>query len=93
MISNDRPTNASDPAYQDVAVTPNDTEDSAHSLLIGKTPPRALWIGVGGDVKVHLVGSSAAVVYKNVPSGSILPVRAQYVWSTGTTATNIVAMY
>jgi hypothetical protein len=32
-------------------------------------------------------------VYKNVPSGSILPVRAKWVLLTGTTATNIVAMY
>lgn len=93
MNSNFIPSNNNDPAFQDADVTPNDTEDAAHSLLIGQTPPRALWIGVGGDVKVHLVNSASARVYKNVPSGSWLAVRAKWVWATGTTATNIVAAY
>lgn len=90
---NQVPTNNNDPAFQDVAVVPNDTEDAAHSLLIGLTPPRALWIGVGGDVKLRALNSAADATYKNVPSGSVLPVRAKWVLATGTTATNIVAMY
>jgi hypothetical protein len=53
MNSNFVPSNNNDPGFQDAVVSPNDTEDTAHSLLIGQTPPRALWIGVGGDVKLH----------------------------------------
>lgn len=53
---------------------------------------RALYVGTSGDVKVtHLDGSVA--VYPAVPAGMVLPVSCKLVWSTGTTASNIVNMY
>ena len=42
---------------------------------------------------LRLIGDTSAVVHKNVPSGSYLPVRATYIYATGTTATDIVALY
>lgn len=52
---------------------------------------RALFVGTGGNVNVRVAG--ATVLYKNVPSGAILPVQASMVVGTSTTATDIVALY
>lgn len=74
------------PAYAYAAVTASDTVD------IPGGPARALYVGTGGDVSVHPVGSSTAVVFKNVGGGTVLPVVAKRVASTATTATDIVAL-
>ena len=76
----------SSPAEHGAAVTPNDDADLT-------TTSRSLYIGTGGDVVVILKGDSAAVTFVSVPAGSVLPVRAQRVKATGTTATNIVALW
>jgi hypothetical protein len=66
-----------------VAVTKSD------STIIPTT--RGLYIGVTGDVAVrHTDG--ATVTYKAAPVG-ILSVQVDRVLSTGTTATDIVALY
>jgi hypothetical protein len=74
------------PAFNASAVTPNDGAD------LGATA-RALFIGVGGDVAAILKGDATSVVFKNVPQGTVLPVSAKRVLATGTTATNIVALW
>jgi hypothetical protein len=68
-----------------VAVTPNDSTD----LTVGKA---LIYVGVGGDVKLKLV-SGAELVFKNVPAGMFMPVLASRVFATGTTATDILALY
>lgn len=68
------------------AVTPVDTADLSIS------PCRALWIGVAGDVALIAEGDTDAVTLTAVEAG-LLPVRAKRVLSTGTTATDIVALY
>ena len=52
----------------------------------------AFYIGVGGDISLDCVTSGANIVFKNVASGQLLPVRANVVNQTGTTATYIVAL-
>lgn len=64
---------------------PNDATELA-------TVSKALYIGVTGDVSVILADDSVAILFKAVPAGSILPVRARIVKATATTATNIVAL-
>lgn len=54
--------------------------------------PRALYIGTAGNVTLRKIGSSTDVVFKNLPSGAILPVAPQSV-RTSTTAADIVALY
>ena len=54
---------------------------------------RSLYVGVGGDVSVQMQGTGTAVVFKNVPTGSVLPIRVKRVNSTATTATNMVSLY
>lgn len=73
------------PAKDGYALTPADSQD------IGKGVCRSLYIGVSGDVAVDFEGS-LNVLFKSVPVG-ILPIRVIRVLKTGTTATNIVALY
>lgn len=69
-----------------VAVTPHDSDD------ITGAPYKALYVGVGGDVKVDMNDSGSAIVFKNLASGQILPIVFNQVYDTGTTATNLVAL-
>lgn len=55
--------------------------------------PRGVWVGVGGDVTLMAMGDSASVTLKNVPTGSYLPIRAKRVYTTNTTATNLVSLF
>jgi hypothetical protein len=52
---------------------------------------RGLYVGVGGTVIVT-TRAGTVTTFLNVPAGTILPVSARRV-ETGTTATNIVALY
>ena len=54
--------------------------------------PQAIYVGTGGDVALRLIGNSDVATYKNVPSGSWLPVEADKVMSTNTTATDILML-
>lgn len=74
------------PATRGVAVTPHDSDPLADA-------PKALFIGTGGDLVVRGINDAADVTFKNLPSGSVLPFRAQLVRATGTTASAIVALY
>jgi len=67
-------------------------------------PACALYIGTGGDVLVNVVGGNIegsyapnATLFKNVPSGTFMPVMVSNVWSqydgtTVTTAGDIVGL-
>jgi len=51
-----------------------------------------VFIGVGGDVKVTTVSGDTAT-FKNLADGSVLAVQVRRVWATGTTATDMIALY
>ena len=81
-----------------VAVTASDTINNTTNIKRS-----CLYIGTGGDVKVILSGvvgsggsglptANEAVLFKAVPTGSILPVIVDYVLATDTTATDLVAL-
>lgn len=74
------------PALDYVAVTTSDSTDFSGFVT------RGIYVGVGGDVVAVTVANSA-VTFKNVPSGTVLPVRARRVNATSTTATDLVALY
>lgn len=67
-----------------VAVTKSDS-----TIL---TPTQALFVGGAGNVAVVTVGGET-VTFTGVIAGSILPVRVVQVLATGTTATNIAAIW
>lgn len=54
---------------------------------------RAIYVGVAGDISVNLATTGTAVIFKNALAGSIIPIRAIKVNATGTTATNLIALY
>jgi hypothetical protein len=74
------------PATRAVAVTPHDANALADI-------PKALFIGTGGNITMRGVNGASDQLWKNVPSGSVLPFRAQYVRATGTSATDLLALY
>lgn len=52
----------------------------------------AIYVGVGGDVKVK-DSAGTTVTFKNVPTGSILPVaNVELVYLTDTSATDLVGL-
>lgn len=67
------------------AVVASDTVNLATEAYQG------LYVGVSGDVKV-ITADGDTVTFKAVPVG-VLPVQVRRVFSTGTTATNMVALY
>lgn len=75
----------SNPAENAVAVVPNDSSDLTNTA-------RALYIGGAGNVKVD-TSAGNTVTFNALPAGAILPVRVKRVYSTGTTATNIVSIF
>jgi hypothetical protein len=61
------------------------------------TPPtggvfNGLWVGTTGNVSVTSV-SGVTKIFKNVASGTPLPVRGTLVTSSGTTATDILHLF
>lgn len=74
-------------SYQNAAaVSPSDTVDLA-------TTASALYIGGAGDVKVDMEGTGDGIVFKAVPVGTTLKGRFTRVYSNGTGATFITAMW
>lgn len=64
------------------AITPSDATEIA---------ARFLYVGGAGDVAVQTFGG-ATVTFVGVPGGTFMPVRAQKVMATNTTATGIVGL-
>lgn len=57
------------------------------------TATRALFVSGTGDVAVTMAGDGAAIVFKAVPAATILKVRATQLRSTGTSATDVIALW
>lgn len=72
------------PAFNAEAVVTSDTVDLPNT-------PRGIYVGTTGDIKVTMVGGQT-VTFKSVPVG-MLWIRAQRVFASGTTATNLVAVW
>lgn len=73
------------PAREALAVTPADA-----------TPlpalSRGIYAGQGGDLALTMAGGQT-VVFRGLPAGSLLPVRASHIRASGTTAADIVALW
>lgn len=71
------------PAVRLLSVVPSDTADIPEAS-------RAINVATSGTVRITTVGGTTATVF--VAAGIAFPVRATRIWSTGTTAANIVAL-
>jgi hypothetical protein len=79
---------ASAPARRVVAIIPSDGDDLPDT-------PKGIYVGTGGDVALVAAGApagGAATVFRNLPSGALLPVRVRRVAATGTTAADLLAL-
>jgi hypothetical protein len=75
-----------EPAVNAAAITPSDTTDLTQFT-------RFLYVGGTGDVTVNMAGTGATILFKAIPVGTVLPIRVSRVLATGTTATNLVALW
>jgi hypothetical protein len=73
------------PASRCAAITPSDSS----SLPVAS---KAIYVGATGNVKLLAVDDTVPVTFTGVPVGTVLHVRAQQVYATGTTATSLIAL-
>ncbi len=87
MAANDEFKNFSSlsgPASKAAAVAPNDNQDLT-------TVSRAIYVGTAGDLVVTMADGGNDITFKNVPAGSLLPIRVSRVKTS--TASNIEALF
>lgn len=73
-------------AHRASAVTKSD-------ITVYAQPTRALYIGGSGDITVDMADGGSSIVFVGLLIGTILPIQVTRIYATGTTATNIVALY
>jgi len=83
-LFDDRSSGLESPGTSAADVVPNDATDLP-------VCSRALYVGAAGDIRLTTVNNST-VTLRNLPAG-ILPMRVRRVFATGTTATDIVAVW
>jgi hypothetical protein len=69
------------------AVTTHDT----NPLARGKTG--MLFVGGAGNITCRFAGESSDTLLTGVLAGALLPFQVTHIRATGTTATNMVALY
>ena len=79
------PSNGTMPGYDGEAVTPSDNANL-------DTMARALYIGGNGNIKL-VTSKGNTLEFIGVQQGSILPIQTIKVFSTSTTAANLIAIY
>lgn len=68
------------------AITKSDTTN-----FQGERVSRGIFVGTGGDVKV-LSENDQTITFKNCIAGTILPIRVKRVFSTDTSADDLVCL-
>lgn len=75
---------------------PSDSIQDAQAVTLSDTATiavtRSVWVGSTGNLKVTMVSGNTAT-FDAVPNGTWLPIQIKQVWSTGTSASNVVALY
>lgn len=72
--------------YENAAdITTSDTVDQEPLI-------QAIYVGVGGAIKVTMRGSGTVTLMGAV-SGSVIKIRPQLIFAIGTTATNLIALW
>lgn len=72
-------------ASRAASITPSNTVNLTEST-------RAIYVGVGGDISCEMAGGGTQV-FKNLAAGIAHPLQVSRVNSTGTTASELVALF
>jgi hypothetical protein len=67
------------------AITPSNSVDLANETI-------AIYVGTPGDLRIDDVNGNT-VTFSNLANGIFHPIQAKKVYSTGTSATNIIGGY
>ena len=73
------------------SVTPSDTAN-VPSVSGGTNNGCVLYVGSAGSLRVQTVGGDD-VTFNNINTGAFIPVQIVKVYATGTTASNILALW
>lgn len=73
------------PAGDCFAIAPSDSNDLPRAT-------KAIYVGQTGDIALVPVRGSTAVIFRNVPAGTILDVRVRAIKASGTTSGDIVGL-
>lgn len=65
---------------------------TAHDTNALARPPEQVLVGVAGNAVVRAFGSGADITLTGLAAGQVLPLRINYLRSTGTTAT-LIGLY
>jgi hypothetical protein len=76
--------NVAEPYTSARSITPHDTDS------VGST--RGLYVEVSGDVKVDMIDGTT-ITFPDLPAAVFHPIAVRRVYSTGTLATGIIALY
>ena len=81
-------------AYRAADVTPSDTVDIPSVSTAGGSGNNGcvLYCGVAGNIRVLTVGNDD-VTLVGVNTGAFIPLQVKRVFATGTTSTNILALW
>lgn len=71
---------------------PNGARAVVQSNTLNMVTPAIIYVGGGGNVRVTTFNGDD-VTFVGVLAGAVLPVQVVRVWTTGTTATNMLAIY
>lgn len=74
------------PALNAFNITPHDTNELS-------SVTRAIFVGTGGDINLTLRDDTTPVIFRNVSSGTLLPLRVKLVKTASTTAQDIIGLY
>lgn len=84
-VFSDNAAGLSSPVTNALAITPSDTDELAQVT-------RGVYVAVSGTLKVDMV-DSGTVTFTALSAGVIHPIRCKKIYSTGTAATGIVAVW
>lgn len=81
-------------AFNAQVVSPNDSQDLVLSggVITGIDNGACLYIGTGGNITITTIGGQT-VTLNNLADGVFVPIQVKRVFATGTTASDILALY
>lgn len=81
------------PGCKALAIVTSDAANQLSGGLAKQSNAFQVYVGGTGAVAVICAEDSSAVTFAGVPAGTMLPVLVTRVLATGTTATNMLAIY